>query len=129
MPCGSLIRTAYSRQGCRTEHVSQIDFARASRSSFSSLRSKCDGGKKTTAWGPRQAAFTCQISSVRSALTSPPFPLRRPYCQHFWPFKGELSRAFCSRKRCAASALLRRIAVVARCALQRFDFQYEAFDG
>ena len=48
--------------------------ARCSRSSFSSLRSKWDGGKNTSACGPRHAAFICQASSTRCALTwHPPF--------------------------------------------------------
>ena len=72
MPCGSLILMAYSRQGWRTGQVVQMALARPSRSSFSSLRSKCDGGKKTTACGPRHAALTCQASSVRSALIPRP---------------------------------------------------------
>src|SRR4029434_9761070 len=53
----------------------------SSRLSFSLLRSKCDGGKKTTACGPRHAARTCQSSSTRCALTdTPPFQGGR-YCR------------------------------------------------
>ena len=44
---------------------------RRSRSSRSSLRSTWAGGKKTSACGPRQAAFTCHSSSDRLATTTP----------------------------------------------------------
>ena len=37
----------------------------------SSLRSACDGGKNTTACGPRHAALVCQTSSPRFAITVP----------------------------------------------------------
>ena len=48
-----------------TTHEAQMSLARASRSSFSSLRSNTGGGKNTAACGPRHAAFTCQDSSFR----------------------------------------------------------------
>src|SRR5918997_6789275 len=68
------MRNAYPRHGSRTAHVAQMALACSSRRSFSLLRSKCDGGKKTTACGPRHAARTCQSSSTRCALTdTPPF--------------------------------------------------------
>src|SRR5918994_7618493 len=68
------MRSAYPRQGSRTAHVAQMALACSSRLSFSLFRSKCDGGKKTAAWGPRHAARTCQASSTRCALTdTPPF--------------------------------------------------------
>jgi hypothetical protein len=41
------MRIAYSRQARWTGQLAQMDLARVSRASFSSLRSKCDGGKKT----------------------------------------------------------------------------------
>ena len=62
--------------------------ARCSRSSFSSLRSKWDGGKNTAACGPRHAAFICQASSTRCALTASPFR-RRPYRRPFAGNKGQ----------------------------------------
>ena len=66
-----------------------MPLARFSRSSFSSLRSKCEGGKNTSAWGPRHAAFICQASSTRCALTwHPPFE-RRPYSRLFRRNKGQ----------------------------------------
>ena len=59
MPWGSRIRMAYSRQSRRTTHSAQMALARASRAAFSSLRSAWEGGKKTAACGPRQAARAC----------------------------------------------------------------------
>src|SRR5918997_3957829 len=68
------MRNAYPRHGSRTAHVAQMALACSSRRSFSLSRSKCDGGKKTTACGPRHAARTCQSSSTCCALTdTPPF--------------------------------------------------------
>src|SRR5213076_1717152 len=49
--------------------------ARFSRSSFSSLRSKWEGGKKTAACGPRHAALACQRSSCIWALIAGNPPL------------------------------------------------------
>ena len=52
--------------------------ARASRSSFSSLRSNCGGGKKTAACGPRQAAFVLpQFFGALAAHAETPTPVRR----------------------------------------------------
>jgi hypothetical protein len=72
MPWGSRMRSAYPRQGSRTGHVRQMALACSSRLSFSLFRSKCGGGKNTTACGPRHAAFTCHASSTRCALTDYP---------------------------------------------------------
>src|SRR5262245_28957204 len=66
------MRSAYRRQGSRTGHVAQMALACSSRLSFSLFRSKCGGGKKTTACGPRHAALTCHASSTRCALTDDP---------------------------------------------------------
>ena len=71
MPCGSRIRTAYSRQSGRTQHDRQIPLAARSRMNRSSLRSTWDGGKKTTACGPLHAARACHNSSPRLATTMP----------------------------------------------------------
>ncbi len=62
MPCGSLIRIAYSRQAPLTVQLAHISFARASRSALSSLRSAWVGGKKTAACGPLHAARACHAS-------------------------------------------------------------------
>src|SRR4029450_1162750 len=66
------MRSAYPRQGSRTGHVRQMALACSSRLSFSLLRSKGGGGKKTAACGPRHAALTCHASSTRCALTAYP---------------------------------------------------------
>src|SRR4029450_4663679 len=66
------MRSASPRQGSRTGHGRQMALACSSRLSFSLLRSKCGGGKKTTACGPRHAALTCHASSTRWALTDYP---------------------------------------------------------
>lgn len=58
------MRSAYSKHGLRTGQVAQIDFARFSRASRSSLRSKCDGGKNNDVCGPRHAALSCHNSSA-----------------------------------------------------------------
>ena len=71
-------------------HVAQMALACSSRSSFSLLRSKCDGGKKTAACGPRHAARTCQSSSTRCALTDTP-PFRGgPYCRSLTRIQGKV---------------------------------------
>ena len=57
----------------RTAHVRQIDLARSSRWSFSSLRSAWAGGKKISACGPRHDAFSCHVSSACSTVPNSPF--------------------------------------------------------
>src|SRR5579863_8255571 len=47
-------------------------FARASRATFSSLRSEWVGGKKTVACGPLHAARSCQVSTNVRVTTPPP---------------------------------------------------------
>ena len=75
IPCCSLERIAYSRQSLRTPQLAQIAFAFDSRMSLSSLRSKCDGGKKSAVFGPRHAAFACHIASAcRTLIHNPPVP-------------------------------------------------------
>ena len=68
---------AQSDQGAafkRKEDIYRIALARRSRASFSSLRSRCDGGKNTAAWGPLHAALCCQsCSSTLTVLTGPLF--------------------------------------------------------
>ena len=68
--------------------------ARASRASFSSLRSKCDGGKNTADCGPRQAALAChEIIDSLNAQRDPPFCWRKPSPSCIGANKSELSRA------------------------------------
>ena len=55
-----------------TGHVRHISLAIRSRATRSSLRSGRDGGKNTTACGPRHAALVCHISSPRLAITASP---------------------------------------------------------
>ena len=75
IPCCSLERIAYSRQSLRTPQLAQIAFALDSRMSLSSLRSKCEGGKKSAVFGPRHAAFACHIASAcRTLILNPPVP-------------------------------------------------------
>src|SRR2546423_100784 len=120
--------------------------ARPSRSTFSSLRSKCEGGKKTAAWGPRHAAFNCQTSSMRTALTeASPFRRGDPTTEFFLVTRvnfrergpetaGERPRLSArpvgSASRLALSGVRGRavLPVVACGAHQGLDIEHEPFD-
>src|SRR5437899_10372710 len=103
--------------------------ARFSRSSFSSLRSKWEGGKKTAACGPRHAALACQRSSCIWALIAgdPPLADVDLSADLFVPTRGELSRAippdllFCLVTRASLTG-------VAGAAGLRFDLEHEPVD-
>src|SRR5436190_12576993 len=97
--------------------------ARRSRSCFSSFRSNVDGGKKTSACGPRHAALTCQVSSVRRALIprAPPFDCwPRTVCPSVVAVKGKFRNG---------RSVVGSVAVVASGAFEGFDLEDEPVDG
>ena len=67
---------------CRTWHSAQIALARASRASFSSLRSACDGGKNAADCGPRHAPSPARTQSSDAYSTPSPLPLAARVAPH-----------------------------------------------